>query len=321
MPNAAPTFTVAPVSTPAGGPITYQVGNIGDGDGDPVTISVDQPEHGTVTIVGGNYVYTPTGTRVDDTITFTATDAYGGITTHTVNVPAAVLAEVVDGVQTPGVPSGPATINADKDRAYQLSYDAASNRSYLTVIDTTTGQAVNSPEQTSMEGRSTGYWSGVQISPNGQYIIVRTYDDNTQTTHLATYDAVTGQQIDEVALAGQVAGDDNGAVDFRGDRGYQVATNNYAPMSSRSTDVAILDADTGQIIGDTIHAQGQGSYQFEFVGTDRAYLYTSRDNYPQDTTWITVIDTETGTIVGTTRFRLTTVAPGFFSTSRPAAST
>jgi len=50
-----------------------------DPDGDPLTYEVlAQPRHGTVTLEGSRFVYTPTGTKArTDAFTFTATDPHG----------------------------------------------------------------------------------------------------------------------------------------------------------------------------------------------------------------------------------------------------
>ena len=92
------------------------------------------------------------------TITFTLSDGHGGVVPYTVTLPAADEAPV--DVSATGAPQGPAIVDASRDRAYQISYVKSANdnpqlqqysgTTYVTVIDTGTGEAIG--ETISMPG-------------------------------------------------------------------------------------------------------------------------------------------------------------------------
>lgn len=98
-------------TVPAGSSVTVDVRVNDSGTGLTVT-SVTAPGHGTVTIVGGNVVYTPapgynSGT---DTFTYTVTDVLGGTSTATVTV--TVTSAAVAAPRTASA-TAPATVTLD----------------------------------------------------------------------------------------------------------------------------------------------------------------------------------------------------------------
>jgi len=75
-PNQAPVAVDDSGTSTNGNPVTINVlGNDYDPDGDPLTVSVQQPEHGTLTVNGGSITYTPNpGFNGTDTYTYTICD-------------------------------------------------------------------------------------------------------------------------------------------------------------------------------------------------------------------------------------------------------
>lgn len=90
QPDAAPVAPAVSVTTQAGQPVTLDLtARVSDPDGDPMTISVADPAHGTVTREGDDWVYQPAeGFSGTDTFSYTASDGVrsttGTITVHVV---------------------------------------------------------------------------------------------------------------------------------------------------------------------------------------------------------------------------------------------
>ena len=127
--NQAPTFDVAPSSPdPTTGAITYTVANPNDADGDGVTYTTSQPSHGTVALVNGKYLYTPSATApADDTFMIYSNDGHGGVTARQVIVDVNTAAPVVDSVRknTPATATGDVTgsvVAHDDDAGDTLHY-------------------------------------------------------------------------------------------------------------------------------------------------------------------------------------------------------
>ena len=151
--NQEPTFDVhAGDPDPDSGQITYTIVNPNDGDGDTITYTTSDPSSGTVELRGGQYVYTPYGSGQDDEFTIYAEDGHGGLSEQLVTVHYDVASIPDTGVSYRESREGAAVVNAAKDRAYQLSSDG--NHTYLTVINTTTGEAVNDPSVIAIPGDS-----------------------------------------------------------------------------------------------------------------------------------------------------------------------
>jgi VCBS repeat-containing protein len=93
--NDAPTLNPdTPVTDPVTGVVTGNL-NAHDADNDPLTFEVTTPARGTVTVVDGGFVYTPTpearaaaaqGGPATDTFTVTVTDGNGGSASQTITV-------------------------------------------------------------------------------------------------------------------------------------------------------------------------------------------------------------------------------------------
>ncbi|MDO9444496.1 MAG: Ig-like domain-containing protein, partial [Dehalococcoidia bacterium] len=111
--NGGPVGDDIDASTAAGTPVTIDVlGGVTDPNGDDVTIdSVTQGTNGTVTISGGNVVYTPApGFSGTDTFTVTVVDEHGSELVLTVTVLVTNAAPVGDDIEAATQGSTPVTI-------------------------------------------------------------------------------------------------------------------------------------------------------------------------------------------------------------------
>ncbi|WP_346842270.1 retention module-containing protein [Metapseudomonas otitidis] len=107
--NDAPTAVNDTATTQEDTPVTIDVlANDRDVDGDSLTLTGASAQHGSVSIVDGKLVYTPTGNYSGaDTITYTVTDGKGGNSTATVQVGIQPVADAPNlGAQAPsGTPA------------------------------------------------------------------------------------------------------------------------------------------------------------------------------------------------------------------------
>ncbi|MFZ2307257.1 MAG: Calx-beta domain-containing protein, partial [Rhodoferax sp.] len=105
--NAAPVAAADAVSGTANNPITIApstlLSNDSDPNGDPLTIdSVLDATHGTVALVGGNVVFTPTKDYVGDaSFSYTISDGHGGTASGSVSVTIAADLLKAGGTPTP----------------------------------------------------------------------------------------------------------------------------------------------------------------------------------------------------------------------------
>ncbi|GAC1033511.1 retention module-containing protein [Pseudomonas sp. No.21] len=102
--NDAPTAANDTASTLEDSAVTIDVlANDRDTDGDSLTLTGANAQHGSVSIVDGKLVYTPTGNYSGaDTITYTVTDGKGGNSTATVQVGIQAVADAPNlGAQAP----------------------------------------------------------------------------------------------------------------------------------------------------------------------------------------------------------------------------
>ncbi|WNG91081.1 Ig-like domain-containing protein [Mycobacterium sp. ITM-2016-00318] len=291
--NTAPSIEVVEDSTdPATGAVTYQVTNGGnpDPDGDTVTYTGYAADGTIVDNEDGTFTYTPNTGTTEDTITFYANDSHGGITAApTINYQAPTPVPA-DGVDATGTAVGPVVINAGKNRAYQLSYDAYTDSTYVTVIDTTTGESVGSDPQP-IPGDPAMY-GPLQVSPNGEYLVVRAYDSANAKTYVGIFDAEDGHPISGATLDGYA----ERTMTYHGDRAYQQASFGSYSNNNQKQSVAIFDAETGQALN-TVQLDG-GQPQLIFDDTNsKAYFSTSNDTFLQETTRLLVLDQVTGTPV------------------------
>ena len=150
--NVAPTFDVDVSDPDLEGRITYTVINPADDEDDTVTYSFSDPSHGSVELDGTSYVYTPDGSYEDDDFTIFADDGHGGITSYTVTYVAPEPPEQPTYTDAPGAPLGGITLTPDKTRAFQFSYDDATNQTYLR---SSTPRAVT-PSEIPSNSRATG---------------------------------------------------------------------------------------------------------------------------------------------------------------------
>jgi len=103
--NAAPVAAADAVSGTANSPITIApstlLSNDSDPNGDPLTInSVLDATHGTVELVGGNVVFTPTKDYVGDaSFSYTISDGHGGTASGSVSL--TIAAELLKAGTTP----------------------------------------------------------------------------------------------------------------------------------------------------------------------------------------------------------------------------
>lgn len=256
------------------------------------------------------------------TITFTLSDGHGGVVPYTVALPAVDEAPV--DVSAPGGPQGPAIVDASRDRAYQVSYVKSatddpsrgrySGTTYVTVIDTRTGESVG--DSVAMPGKINSGTAPAAFSGDTSHVFFTTeyYDPATATasTYVAAIDAESGDLIDN----DQGAATDNkllrlskntnsysaGRLLVRGDRIY-VTTDGTDPQSgTRLTNLAILDANSGELLATPLAVAGDNMSGDDIVfgGNDRAYLirHDWTADPTADQTYVAVVDTATGQLVG-----------------------
>ena len=81
-------------------------------------------------------------------------DGHGGITSYVVTYVAPEPPEQPSSTDAPGAPLGGITLSPDKSRAYQFSYDEATNKSYLTIVDTDSGDPLRDPIELQGNGQA-----------------------------------------------------------------------------------------------------------------------------------------------------------------------
>jgi hypothetical protein len=256
------------------------------------------------------------------TITFTLSDGHGGVVPYTVSLPAADEAPV--DVSAPGGPQGPAIVDASRDRAYQISYVKSaddvpsqqqfSGTTYVTVIDTQTGEAIGDP--IAMPGVINRSTVPAAFSGDTSHVFLQSkyYDPATgsATTYVAAIDAETGELVDNDQGA---ASDDkllrlpidsnnysNGRLLVHGNRIYAVTVAPDPATGTPSTHLAILNADTGELLATPITVTGENMSGDDIVfgGNDRAYLvrHDWTADSTADQTYVAVVNTATGQLVG-----------------------
>lgn len=198
--NSRPDITAYMQGAPniSTGVIYYRV-NVEDSDGDVTTISVTDPEHGTLTDLGsGVYSYTPDlgyyasqPSGSTDMFSITANDGLGGVTTRTVTVPV-VLPELSSPVVSVPIGDARAPIVAP-DGAYVVeeNYNETTQQfEYaLTFVDSATHSATTTP----LPG---AYFNAV-VSADGQHVYlggddgVAVFDKSTQQVTVIPVDGGT----------------------------------------------------------------------------------------------------------------------------------
>ena len=192
------------------------------------------------------------------------------------------------------MPDGPSAVyfTADNSRVILTAYDQATRTTRIRVVDLASG-SISAPVEVHGAPAST------QLSADGSRVAVTTSDYNANTTRVAFIDAATGAAIGGVF---SIAGMPNAAYPFsslspNGSRLVLTATSGSG--AGASTQVAILDATTGQQVGSTVTVTGDMATQVAFSGA-RVVVPTTVSDGVTSTGRITIISTATGLQVGET---------------------
>jgi VCBS repeat-containing protein len=245
-------------------------------------------------------------------ITFTIRDNYGGTIYHQVDYSVDESGALVD-VTTGGAPQGPVIVDSARNRAYQITYvasptDNPQNRqfygtTYVTVIDTTTGKAIGSGPAAIPGKMQTN--EVPQLTGDGSHMFVTTEiekPDGSRTTYVAVIDTETGELVDNDG--GNLANDKitvlHGQADERlvikGDKAY-LHTVGFVPGredEGAKTYIAVFSTADGELAsGSVIEVAGGDGFT---VGEHNRIYVTSYD-FAEAQTKLTIIDTETGSIV------------------------
>ena len=124
-----------------------------------------------------------------------------------------------------GSPLGGITLSPDKTRAYQYSYDASTNKTYLTIVDADSGEQVGQPIELQGNGQrpmGTGPVAPtMQFTDNGDFALIRTYDPVNNKTYVTVVDNETGEVVDTpIEIDGEFLDFDNGQFPTVGNRVY-----------------------------------------------------------------------------------------------------
>ncbi|OBA95385.1 hypothetical protein A5662_01640 [Mycobacteriaceae bacterium 1482268.1] len=181
--------------------------------------------------------------------------------------------------------------------------DPSAVTTYLAAIDLDTGQLVGEPIE--IAGVPTGYPATWMNKVGGlQYTTSWTQAaDGSDLTRVTIVDTETGA-VRTIDIPGKPAA---GTIrSSKTPRAIQQTTVTN-PDGTTSTVAVVIDSDTGTVVGDPITVPGSrvGSYVYDSNGLSysadgsRAYQFTSGENPDGSaSTTFTVIDTQTGTVVG-----------------------
>lgn len=279
-----------------------------DPDGDDITYSLKQPIDPAIGIVDvdentGNWIFTPDPhARQDayfspgtDTAGFVVVASDGSLTTEV------TVSAVIDTDQNPRVLGTPTTssgvqwyyqptVSPDERRAVTITQssdpDTGAQTSVITVVDTHTGEVVGDP--ITADGNAhvafTTDSSHLFVVANGNYA--------AQQTIITVLDAETGAVVgDPLTIDNQYS-----YVSFSEDGRRAFVTTEDRDYNNPDAAFAVFDTATGELLGEpvVVAAPTYASVQFSDDGS-RALMRTTKD----DTQTITIIDTETGAVVGT----------------------
>ena len=136
----------------------------------------------------------------------------------------------------------------DKTRAFQFSYDDATNQTYVT-MEHDSGDPLGDPIELQGNGQlPTGNreWSLPQCnSPTTASTLIRTYDEGVNTTYVTVIDIETGEVVggEPIELAGDGQYFNNGKFQFDGDRAYQQSSDSI----NNKVNLAIINTETGEL--------------------------------------------------------------------------
>ena len=301
--NEAPTFDVEVSDPDEDGAITYTVTNPDDAEGDDITYTVSEPSHGSVDVFSGSYVYTPDGSYQDDEFTIYADDGHGGVTEYTATVIAPEPPEQPSHFDAPGTPLGAITLSPNKTRVYQYSYDAATDKTYLTIVDADSGDPVGEPIELQGNGQAPNSAPdltapAVQFTTNGKFALIRTYDSGSQKTYVTVVNNETGEVVDApIEMDGDGLYFNGGKFQVVGNDAYLLTSSFEDPTTPAQ--LAIIDTDSGELVTqEPISSSGYMATESLQITTDGKVVLATYDP-GADETIISVIDSETGDYVGT----------------------
>jgi YVTN family beta-propeller protein/VCBS repeat-containing protein len=304
--NTAPVAGTPTVSTNTATGVVTGALNFTDAEQDALSYSVTQPTTGTVNITSaGVYTFTPTpaaraaaatGGPTTTTFTVTATD---GQATASVNVTVGITApaaatslSVLGSVSITGFRTNwPPVLSPDGTRAVMTSYSfsATGTTTRVAVVNVATGKQVGST--LTLAGTP-----GVPVmSADGTQAFITTSSGGTSQTVaistatgalIGTMDPPTGDSSDSPSVSADTT---------------LVTTRIIDPVTGvESTELSVMDAETGAQIGTTFTLRG-GGYAQLVAGDSQALLTTteaiSSDNF---VTRVAVISTSTGLQTGAT---------------------
>ena len=301
--NTEPTFDVDVSDPDENGAITYTVINQHDAENDTLTYTISQPSHGSLDLVGTSYVYTPDGSYEDDQFTISADDGHGGVTSYTASIVAPEPPEQPSHFDAPGTPLGAITLSPNKTRVYQYSYDAGTDKTYLTIVDADSGDPVREPIELQGNGQAPNSAPDLvppttQFTDNGKFALIRTYDPSSDTTYVTVVNNETGEVVDApIEMAGDGQYFNNGRFQIVGNRAY-VETMTLDPQSP-STQLAIINTDTGELVtAEPLSSSGYMVSEQLSTTSDGRVLFATYDPVANATV-VSLINSETGVYVGT----------------------
>ncbi|AMO60359.1 putative outer membrane adhesin like protein [Mycolicibacterium phlei] len=254
---------------------------ISDADGDPLTINLGTPAHGTVTDNGdGTFTYTPTANyNGDDTFTYTVTDPDGETATGTITITITAVNDPVVAVNdtNTGVEDGPAVTGN------VLTNDNAAN---VDVDETLTVTPVTN--QTTANG---GTYS---ITANGDYTYTPAANFNGVDTFTYTVTDPDGETATgTITITITPVNDDPTAEDdtFTFDEDHQIESS-----------VTVHDVDGDSLTVTLDDPPSNGTLDLNADGT---FTYTPNPNYHgTDSFTYTVSDGKGGIATGTVTFNI-----------------
>ncbi|MGH3580795.1 MAG: beta strand repeat-containing protein, partial [Mycobacterium sp.] len=299
-----------------------------DADKDVLTYSAPaSTTKGTVTVnaATGAFIYTPSPTARDaaagtaaaaktDSFTVTITDGHtGGVKTQVVNVAIAPKAAVgVVGTVDLAGDNYDAVMNGNGTRAVITTVTGDDTKGYstsVTVVNVATGAKIGTAVK--LAGQS----NGVVFSDDGTKALVSTYvgDTDSGTVRVAVINASTGKQVGSaLSLQGSAYLPD--ALQFNADGSRAILTlDGYSDVSGDAVRrLTLVNTLTGARVGTTReYANAQSDDDFNFVdpvtidsNVDGSRLIVTTTGIDPDsnveTAQVTIINTATGTDVGTT---------------------